>query len=334
MDFSNVKSLSIPEGEVSKIQFLPNLVGSSIDTDGSIYNGCGYMDGYRLSSSGAVKEYNDIYFQSTVTGFIPVADGDVLHIEGCYWLNLDNALNYICGYDAEFNCIGAEYSQNVNNGICYGTKFIDHVTGDRRRARAVLMDNADLAYIRVSCVTPLVGQTISGAHVLVATRSSAQTVWSKYSYTNQVLISIDTDGTVYNETGYKGGYRLSSSGVEKADNYHTVFGYIPVKGGDTIRFCGQENNGNDIIWANGATSTNYICVYKSDFTLLYAGNATSEYSTTKFVESMTNDGVVSTIKLKNVADIAYFRMCVYGTYSTTGIDGTTAIITVNEEITD
>lgn len=164
--------------------------------------------------------------------------------------------------------------------------------------------------------------------------SISVTATVKSKYTNQVPISVNTDGTVYNETGYKGGYRLSSSGVEKADNYHTVFGYIPVKGGDTIRFCGQENNGNDIIWANGANSTNYICVYKSDFTLLYAGTATSEYNTTKFVESMTNDGVVSTIKLKNVADIAYFRMCIYGTYSTTGIDGTTAIITVNEEITD
>ena len=55
-----------------------NLVATSIDTDGSIFNGVGYKDEYRLNSSGAVAAQTD----STATGFMPAAKGDVFRITG------------------------------------------------------------------------------------------------------------------------------------------------------------------------------------------------------------------------------------------------------------
>ena len=60
------------------------------------------------------------------------------------------------------------------------------------------------------------------------------------AYTNQIPISTDTDGSIFNSVGYKQNYRINSSGDVvasggiAADCFAT--GFIPVKGGDIIRF--------------------------------------------------------------------------------------------------
>ena len=154
------------------------------------------------------------------------------------------------------------------------------------------------------------------------------------NFINKMPTSIDANGNGYNDKrGYKDATRLSSSGSEKGDNFYTAFGYIPVSGGDTIRFTGQEHNGADVLWYDTTSQANYICVYDKDFKFLYAGLPNGGYNTDSFVESMSVDGVVSVIKLKDVANIAYFRMSVQSGYSASGITGESAIITVNEEIT-
>jgi hypothetical protein len=57
---------------------IENLVPTSIDENGSIFNGTGYQDGKRLSSGGTVKDQE----QTTVTGFIPCVKGDVIRLTG------------------------------------------------------------------------------------------------------------------------------------------------------------------------------------------------------------------------------------------------------------
>ena len=59
------------------------------------------------------------------------------------------------------------------------------------------------------------------------------------SYTNQVPISTDADGNVYNGTGYKDGYGISSSGAEAALRSATATGFIPFTKGQTIRIGGE-----------------------------------------------------------------------------------------------
>lgn len=94
MDFSMLKSITIPEGEVAEISCgdtllwkaitFTNLVPTSIDTDGSIYNGVGYKDDTRLSSSGGVS--SSAQNGSVTTGFIEWhGDGDVLRMKGVEW---------------------------------------------------------------------------------------------------------------------------------------------------------------------------------------------------------------------------------------------------------
>jgi hypothetical protein len=58
------------------------------------------------------------------------------------------------------------------------------------------------------------------------------------TYTNQIPISTDTDGSVFNEKGYKENTRFNSSGIATTDanaNGWCATGFIPIVDGDTLR---------------------------------------------------------------------------------------------------
>lgn len=59
------------------------------------------------------------------------------------------------------------------------------------------------------------------------------------SYTNQVPISTDASGAVYNTTGFKDATRISSSGAESASSGFAATGFIPFTKGQTIRLGGD-----------------------------------------------------------------------------------------------
>lgn len=112
MDFSTVKKLAIPEGEVKKItvggtvmwqaKTFTNQVPISTDTDGSIFNGVGYIENRRLSSSGGLS--SSAQNGSVTTGFIPFyGDTTVIRLKGVEWLNAPSIVDghyYIMFYDA------------------------------------------------------------------------------------------------------------------------------------------------------------------------------------------------------------------------------------------
>ena len=123
-----------------------NRVPISIDTDGSIFNGTGYMEGYRLSSSGATKEHE----YSTVTGFISASDGDVIRINGCDWASNKNALNYICAYDAEFNYIGHACTVSGSDSLTIKSGVVTNYQKDDALNATMTLSGATIAYIRVS----------------------------------------------------------------------------------------------------------------------------------------------------------------------------------------
>lgn len=141
MDFSTVEAITIPDGDVTKIEVngsiiwelveapsYTNQVPISIDTDGNIYNGCGYKDGYRVRSGGAeaVQAY------SAITGFIPVNIGDVIRIYPPFTgKNTQNIINFA---DSEFNNLGQITDSGIGYGICsgkvslYKTSVVDGVS--------------------------------------------------------------------------------------------------------------------------------------------------------------------------------------------------------------
>lgn len=71
-----------------------NWVKYAIDTDGSLYNGKGYIDGYRLSSGGGVSASD----ATTTTGFIPAKAGDIIRIKGYRWYTLATSAQYLIAY--------------------------------------------------------------------------------------------------------------------------------------------------------------------------------------------------------------------------------------------
>lgn len=89
-----------------------NRVDDSIDTDGSIYNGTGYQEGYRLNSSGTTTQASG----AINSGFIPY-NGEVIRVWGTTNSTVGYSGNYIHCYDSSFNLInGADMSNAVNVG--------------------------------------------------------------------------------------------------------------------------------------------------------------------------------------------------------------------------
>lgn len=125
-------------------------------------------------------------------------------------------------------------------------------------------------------------------------------------YTNQIPISIASDGSIYNGKGYKENTRIStSSGNESSASGMTVTGFIWVPSGATIRV-------KDIDLTNGNSTYG---IYDSNFVKTGTG-----YCDTLFGVADAS-GVRSRV---NTAGDMYYRIA--------GAWGSNPIITVNEEI--
>lgn len=109
MDLSAYKSLRINGVELVKLviggvvawakKTFTNLVPLSTDTDGSIFNGVGYKENVRLSSSGGVSGSSQN--GSVTTGFIPWGgDTDVLRLKGVDWVHESGKHYYVNFYNA------------------------------------------------------------------------------------------------------------------------------------------------------------------------------------------------------------------------------------------
>lgn len=125
MDFANLKSLIIPEGEVKEIYSgdvllwkggYTNLVPLSTEADGvTIYNGgLGYKDGYRIRSGGAEGAIS----VGSCTGFIKATSGDVVRLSGYGIddLSVNNAINVS---DINRNNLGQIVGNNTNSYGCF-----------------------------------------------------------------------------------------------------------------------------------------------------------------------------------------------------------------------
>ncbi len=131
-------------------------------------------------------------------------------------------------------------------------------------------------------------------------------VEARPAYTNKLPLAIDTDGSVYNGTGYKNGYRLNSSATvkEASGNGHT--GFIKVTNGDTVRI---KN------YAQGTKGYDYIHYFDASFTKVKSTQPTDHFAPD--ANGMYTFAITSTCE--------YIRLSM-GEFSEQ------TIITVNEEI--
>lgn len=126
-------------------------------------------------------------------------------------------------------------------------------------------------------------------------------------FTNQIPISIDSSGAIYNGIGYKEGYRIStSSGNESAASGMTVTGFIPL---------GQAPNIIRVKNIDLTSGNSTAASYKSDFTF-----GTGWYCNSLFGTADENGVRSATLNTTG----GYIRI--------SGAFGGNPIITVNEEI--
>lgn len=159
---------------------------------------------------------------------------------------------------------------------------------------------------------------------------SGETGGKEVSYTNQIPISTDTDGSVFNGIGYQTGYRLNSSGAAKeiTESYYDsavcVTGFIPCKTGDIIRLQGMVIDPAD----EQAGSYNIHLYDAEKNSLVYSPWSTlADYATVETDSS----GYITSITLTSgmnfgVETAAYIR------FSAKNITSD-SVVTVNEEIT-
>lgn len=174
-----------------------------------------------------------------------------------------------------------------------------------------------------------------------STTIGTYTKTSAPKYTNQIATSIDTDGSVFNGTGYMAKRRLNSSGAianlnnENATNPVFVTGFIKIKPNDVIRLKNCYMDTVDAEKANVygiATYSGRMSYYKSDFTY---GNGTAWTYLDGGNPYMISSAVIDSNKMctgftiKSDAIYPYMRL----TLIPTG-DPSEAILTINEEIVD
>lgn len=155
---------------------------------------------------------------------------------------------------------------------------------------------------------------------IVITASAARAV----SYTNQIPISTDASGNIYNGTGFKSGYRLSSSGGESTMAGSYVTGFIPVKAGDGVYL---KNVQYEKVASGSLTPGNQrVCFYDANRTFLGLANGLS----TAVQDRVFDGDILIQFTVKDTGDFeaanaAYFRI-------NAAYIGEDSVITVNEPI--
>ena len=318
-----------------------NLVPYAIDTDGSLFNGTGYKNGYRLSGNLGEESVQE---GMVCTGFIPFNSSAVLRMAGTEWSS-SPATSYLYFYDADFNYLGG-YNSNgycifYNDEICLTDKSNQSVSVENTITTFNLQfaSGSPVQYVRVSAVG-------NGADMIVTVNDEI-VVEEETPKGNLVPYAIDTDGSLFNGAGYIDGKRFSTStaGTTLSNTSGmTTTGFIPVSSSDVIRMAGTT-------WGTSPANSS-IAFYDKNFAPigLYTGNGyvtyTTEYNgmtnaqvlTDKSQQSVSVVNGVTTFNLTfNTADksgtnsqiaashIAYMRISAIG-------NGADMIVTLNEEI--
>lgn len=162
---------------------------------------------------------------------------------------------------------------------------------------------------------------------------STGTIW-KYGttpakYTNQVPLSTNEDGEIYNGVGYKNGYRWNSSQaevVEIAGQPSVTTGLIPCSAGDTIYFSGlylEGNTGgqNTYFYNSYGDTSSWVTPYE------FYNNNEDINSFSPFNYNQSEHRLYSLTVPASIGQNGSVKFTLMGT------DGANAIITVNEEIT-
>lgn len=135
--FQSIIPVGITQDEPS--EEIINQIPISIDTDGSVFNTKGWIEGKRISSSGEVKSSTSY----NMTGFIEIKPTDKLYIGSGIWNHEAGSSTYNCvaGYKSDFSFINVFYDNSVG--------FTKNADGSYRYDLAQQSVLADVKYVRI-----------------------------------------------------------------------------------------------------------------------------------------------------------------------------------------
>lgn len=250
-----------------------NQLPISTDESGTIYNGIGYKEGYRVSSSGTEKVAAG-YF---ATGFIPCTSKSTIRIKNA------------TVHDGNAYCTVVYYNGNKTYaGGAIGYLDAGGTVGDDGTISFVTRESANDAYVRLTLLN-VTAETIVTVNEEISYTEGGTTeayAWANTGIAfvsgdaNEKIAALETDVsqikteiskplctnvlstatsadrvTIYEGVGYKTKTRLNSSGGEVEHSFMCVSGYIPVNTGDVLRIKGISPK---------TGSTSYIFAYNSE----------------------------------------------------------------------
>lgn len=152
--------------------------------------------------------------------------------------------------------------------------------------------------------------------------------YKSISYTNMIPTSIDEEGNVYNDIGYKRGARLTSTGKEEADPSDEigVTGFIPLQPGCTVRFKNCSLQGT-YINGIGDYFPGYarVSIYGSSFACYSTNRIADIAASGTWSPVLDHLGNLKEVTVPSHGSWKYMRVC------STGINEH-SLITVNEVI--
>lgn len=241
----NFISGKIGDNEIARIG-TPNACFSRSNEYGS----SAYPEDFR-NKYGETTTYGKTANSASDTAFVVNIidfDSKVIH-SVCYGAGYDRTISY-----------GADVYYSISYALTSVTSSSAAATIKSGEAYTTTLNVADNYTIQSVTVTmggvDITSEAYSNGTISISAVTGDVVITAVASgFTNQIPISIDSSGAVYNGIGYKEGYRIStSSGNESAASGMSVTGFIPVPASATIYIKGIDlTSGNSTMaWYNTA----------------------------------------------------------------------------------
>lgn len=229
-----------------------NQITISTDIDGSVYNGKGWIENKRIASSGTLSDVGS-YGYTGVTGFIPIADGDIIRTSANIVDPNGSSQQSIAFYDADKNLIARHQYRNGTNKFDYDLFVINNDKSITFRHDNAYLDlDKPAAYVRFCFVGITDGAIITtneeiteqGGSSGMGNSGSIELVWSD---------GVKLDKTTGAE-GTGDGYAASQH-IELVDGYTYTFDQHADSNGfiyGGVNICYYDANGTglgyELLW--------------------------------------------------------------------------------------
>ena len=198
-----------------------NLVPTSTDTDGSVFNGTGYKENVRLSSSGGIS--GTALNGSVATGFMPYSSLGVVRMKGATW-DMTSGLLYIIAYNSSKTKLFACVANAAGSGTTYkglsvvydaasGVTTFDFSGGSGGAEWYDAFKNA--AYIRLNAMG-------KGADLIVTVnqeiKEAGPTISSTWDNTGRAFVPADYEDRIVEATNKATANATAISGLQQQVN--------------------------------------------------------------------------------------------------------------------